>query len=109
VIPIPWFNADSKMYAHPKPRQAGLEAMGLWLVCGTYASDNLTDGQIPLWYIQSWPRGLKLAGNLVAVNLWTKTSDGYQFNAWDEYQRTREQVLADREKAKDRQRQRRSR
>ncbi|WP_168928746.1 hypothetical protein [Sinomonas albida] len=39
---MPWFNADSKMHSHPKIRAAGLEAMGLWPVSGTYAAEFLT-------------------------------------------------------------------
>ena len=34
------------MHSHPKQRKVGLEAMGLWLVCGTYCTDYLTDGLV---------------------------------------------------------------
>ena len=48
-----WVNSENKTYSHPKPRKAGLEAMGLWLVCGTYCTDYFTDGLV---------RGLLAAG-----------------------------------------------
>jgi hypothetical protein len=40
------FNADDKMHSHPKSRIAGLEAMGLGLLAGTYCTDYLTDGAV---------------------------------------------------------------
>jgi hypothetical protein len=91
---VPWFNADSKMYLHKKCRNAGLAAMGLWLMCGTYSSDNLLDGHVPDWYVASWPQGSKLAKKLVEVRFWDEAEDGYQIRSWAEYQRTKEQVLA---------------
>lgn len=90
-----WFNADDKMHSHPKMRVAGLEAMGLWLVSGTYCTDYLTDGAVPTWFIESWPRGKALAKRLVEVRLWEENPDGYQFLSWGEYQRTKEKVLKD--------------
>ncbi|MCY1675603.1 hypothetical protein OVA06_12950 [Pseudarthrobacter sp. SL88] len=43
-----WFNADDKMHSHTKSRLAGLDAMGLWLLVGTYCTDYLTYGAVPL-------------------------------------------------------------
>ena len=100
---MPWFNADDKMHSHPKPRQAGLEAMGLWLLAGTYCSDYLTEGFVPDWYVDSWPKGRRLAQKLVEVRLWEATGDGWRFLSWDEYQRTKEQIEEDRRKARERQ------
>jgi len=96
-----WFNADDKMHGHPKVRRAGLAAIGLWVLCGTYCTDFLTDGLVPLWYIESWPDGPKLAKHLVKCGFWESAPDGdYQFLSWGEYQRTKEKVLADREKTR---------
>jgi len=98
-----WFNADDKMHGHPKVRRAGLEAIGLWLVCGTYCTDFLTDGLVPAWYIQSWPKGPKLANHLVKCGFWEPASDGdFQFLSWSEYQRTKKKVLEDREQNRQR-------
>lgn len=99
-----WFNADDKMHSHPKPRKAGLEAMGLWVLCGTFCTDNLTDGYVPDWYIRTWPRGLKLAQKLVNARFWDEAEDGYQFLSWEEYQRTKAQVEDARKSWRDRQR-----
>lgn len=97
-----WFNADDKMHSHPKPRKAGLEAMGLWLVCGTYCTDYLTDGLVPAWYVDSWPKGKQLAQKLIKAGFWTPTEEDYRFLSWDEYQRTKKQVEEDKAKARER-------
>jgi hypothetical protein len=99
---VAWFNADDKMHSHPKMRQAGLEAIGLWTLAGTYCTDYLTDGAVPAWFVESWPRGKQLAQKLVKADLWESTEDGWQFLSWAEYQRTKEQVLAAKEKAAER-------
>ncbi|MGV0109812.1 hypothetical protein [Arthrobacter sp. CP30] len=97
-----WFNADDKMHSHPKVRRAGLEAIGLWLVCGTYCTDFLTDGKIPGWFVDSWPRGKTLAKKLIATDFWEADGDDYMFRNWAEYQRTKDRVLKDRARAKER-------
>lgn len=97
-----WFNADDKMHSHPKMRAAGLEAMGLWLLAGTYCTDYLTDGQVPHWFIDSWPGGQALAQKLVATRLWVTDKGGYQFLSWSEYQRTKDKVLQDKANAAER-------
>ena len=97
-----WFNADDKMHSHPKMRAAGLEAIGLWTLAGTYCTDYLTDGAVPDWFVESWPKGKLLAGKLVKADLWESTADGWQFLSWGEYQRTKAQVIADKKKAADR-------
>ena len=92
-----WFNTDDKLHSHPKTRAAGLEAIGLWVVAGTYCTDYLTDGLVPEWFIDSWPRGKQLAQKLVQTKFWEAKPDGeYQFLSWSEYQRTKEKVLKDR-------------
>jgi hypothetical protein len=97
-----WFNADDKMHSHPKSRAAGLEAIGLWTLAGTYCTDYLTDGAVPTWFVESWPKGKLLAAKLVKAELWEAADDGWQFLSWTEYQRTKSQVLADKKKAADR-------
>lgn len=106
---MPWFNADDKLHSHPKTRQAGLEAMGLWVVAGTYCSQYLTEGVVPGWLIESWPKGRRIAQKLIDARLWEATGSDYLFLSWDEYQRTKEQVEDDRAKWRERQRKHRER
>lgn len=104
-----WFNADDKMHSHPKARAAGLEAIGLWLLAGTYCKDYGTGGHVPSWYIQSWPRGKQLAQKLTTARLWEEAEGGYQFLSWEEYQQTEQEVEENREKWRERQRRYRDR
>lgn len=66
-------------------------------MAGSYSTDYLTDGHVPAWFVDSWPRGKALAGRLVKARFWDEAEGGWQFRSWSEYQRMREQVL--REKA----------
>ncbi|MGP5256404.1 hypothetical protein [Glutamicibacter ardleyensis] len=97
-----WFNADDKMHSHPKVRNAGLEAIGLWLVSGTYCTDYLTDGAVPEWFVTSWPKGKQLAAKLVTAGLWETAPDGWKFLSWTEYQRTKTQVIEEKARAAER-------
>lgn len=98
-----WFNADDKMHSHPKVRAAGLEAIGLWTVCGTYCTDYLTEGVVPKWYVDSWPRGPRLAQRLVDASLWEAHPDGWRFLSWDEYQQSKNAIEEKRERWRKRQ------
>lgn len=44
---MPWFRIDDKAHSHPKLIKAGNAAIGLWLRCGAYAAQHLTDGIVP--------------------------------------------------------------
>ncbi len=101
---MPWFRTDDQLHAHPKPRRAGLAAMGLWTLAGSHCMAYLTDGVVERWFVESMPDGTKLARKLVTAGLWDEHPDGWVFHDWAEYQFTREQVLADREGAAERMR-----
>ncbi|WP_156316598.1 hypothetical protein [Leucobacter japonicus] len=94
-----WYKVDDQLHAHPKARRAGLEAMGLWTLAGSHAMSYLTDGFVEAWFVESWPHGSDLAGELVREGLWLEVPGGWQFHDWGKYQPTRESVLADREAA----------
>lgn len=77
--------------------------MGLWVVAGAYASQYLTDGFVPEWYVDSWPSGRKLAQRLEAADLWVHVEGGWAYHQWQERQPTKEQVEADRKATRARQ------
>lgn len=88
-----WFNADDKMHSHPKSRVAGLEAMGLWLLAGTYSVDNGTPGSVSDEYVASFRRGKRLAQDLTKAGLWERTNDGWNFAGhWKVTQRARQPI-----------------
>lgn len=82
-----WFKVDDKFHSHNKVRKVLAEepaAVALWVVAGSWSSDNLTDGFIPdhqlPWLI---PTGAdSLAQKLVTAGLWKRVRAGYQFHEW---------------------------
>lgn len=105
-----WFKTDDKLHGHIKSRRAGVEAMGLWVLAGSYCADNLTDGfvsaDVPT--ILAGRDGDKLAQKLVDARLWHIVDGGWQFHDWAEYQPTSESVRTRRTEAKQRMESRRS-
>ena len=118
-----WFKCDDQLHGHPKARDAGLEAMGLWVVAGTYSAAYKLDGFIPAHYVASWPKGRTLARNLVGPVLWhvnspdlvceclpagaDLTKPGWWMHDYQDYNPTADEVEKDREAARERQRRRR--
>lgn len=66
---MPWFRIDDKAHSHPKILRAGNAALGLWLRCGSYAAQHLTDGIVPGIIAELY--GTKpQAAKLVKAGLW---------------------------------------
>lgn len=84
-----WFKVDDKFHDHRKPRQAGKAAIGVWVLAGSWAADNLTDGFIPESILSRWGNR-KDAERLVTAELWEPArrngEQGWQFHHWDDYQ-----------------------
>jgi hypothetical protein len=104
-----WFKVDDNAHSHSKFRKCGLEAAGLWLMCGSLCGSQLTDGFVPEWFVKTWPKGLKLASLLVSAGLWERVEwddpereNGWYFHDWDHFQPSRKQILAGREKTRER-------
>lgn len=113
VTDIPWFKVDDTLHSHPKTRRAGLAAMGLWTVAGSYSMAYKTDGFVPTWFVAGLPTGKRLAKQLVDCGLWSHEvrdgDPGFIFHDWADYQPSSDEIEADREKARERQRARRQR
>jgi hypothetical protein len=96
---VTWIRVDDKLHDHRKARAAGATAMGVWVLAGSWAADNLTDGFVPASLLPRWGRQRE-ANRLVEVGLWhTDEQDGEQgwrFHEWDERQPTRAQKLEER-------------
>lgn len=108
---MPWFRMDDGFHSHPKAKRAGLAAVGLWSLAGTYSAAYKLGGFVPEWFVDGWPQGRKHARSLVEARLWSvsaKDSEpGWQFHDWDDFQPTVEEIERDREHARERQRRRR--
>lgn len=94
-----WFKVDDALHSHMKAMRAGTAAMGLWVLAGSWASDQLTDGWVPEYAIHRWsPGAVELAAKLVSAGFWVvgerDGEPGWRFHEWEEHQPTREEVLA---------------
>lgn len=99
---MPWFKVDDKLHSHPKRYRAGLAAMGLWTIAGSWASDQLTDGFIPADILKALGGTKAHAKSLVDAGLWDEEPGGYRFHDWAEQNPTRADVHADRQRERDR-------
>lgn len=109
---MPWFKADDGLPDHRKVRRAGTAPMGLWVLAGTWAARNLTDGFVPREIAKRWdPRG-SYARSLVKSELWIEAvhdgEQGFQFHDWEGYQPMKAVVEAEREAARERMKKRRA-
>src|SRR5215469_8171050 len=106
-----WFRVDDGFHSHPKVLPTSLEARGLWVTAGSWASSHLTDGFVPLAAIASLGGSPTLADELVTAGLWKRRKcgkvTGYQFHDWTKKNPTREAVENERAAAAERQRRRR--
>ncbi|MDH6123423.1 mucin-2 [Kitasatospora sp. GP82] len=64
-----WFKVDDTAYSHPKLIKAGNAALGLWLRCGAYTAQHLTEGRIPGVVAAMFGTGPQ-AAKLVTSGLW---------------------------------------
>ena len=106
---MPWFKVDDGLHAHRKVARAGIEAMGLWVVAGSWCADQLTDGFIPDYMARRLDPDFEVhAAALVAAKLWIPgekdDETGWWFHQWSEEGRqpTAESVNAKRDEARER-------
>ena len=114
-----WFKVDDSFHGHPKvkriPRSARKAAVALWTLAGSYCSFHLTDGHLLADDVLDNGGSTKDAEQLVAVGLWHSHGHNcdrcpdvpegeYLFHDWLDYNPSREQVLAERKAAAERQR-----
>lgn len=95
---MPWFNVDDG-FSNSKPvlripRRYRCTAIGLWTLAGSWSAKELTDGFIPDHTLEEFASNASIAGHLVKAGLWSKVSGGWQFEGWEKWQKTKEQVLA---------------
>lgn len=119
-----WVRVDDHFDEHEKIVGVGPLGLALYVAGLCFCNRNLTDGFIPAPKARSlmdWhgiglfePKGLggplhgadgeTVAGWLVAAGLWEEVDGGYQVHDYGEYQPSREQVVAERKAAAERQR-----
>lgn len=101
-----WIKLEDSFVDHPKVADAGHLAGWLY-VCGLcYCSRHLTDGRIPKTVVPrltDLAKPMVVARRLVEVGLWLDRGDCYEVHDYDDYQRSAEQVVRERETARRRQ------
>lgn len=100
---MPWFRLDEGFHSHPKILKAGNEAIGLYVRCGTYAAEHLTDGFIPEQVALQYGTPA-LAESLVQSKLWRRVRGGWRMPDYLDYNPSAEQVKKERKQAAERQR-----
>lgn len=118
---MPWFAIDDNADSHPKIIAAGNAAVGLWARAGAYVSRHLTDGIVPGDVAKMFGSKPQIA-KLVAVGLWhpaghdcphpkcAQPAPGdYYMHDYLEYNQSRAQVLAKRERVAAKKRDQRAR
>lgn len=105
-----WFKVDDGLHSHRKAVRAGVPAMGLWVLAGSWASDQLTDGWVPDYIAARLDPGQfeKHASALVKAGLWFPDEHdgerGWWFHQWQDHQPSAKSVHEKRDAAKERMR-----
>lgn len=96
---MPWFKVDDSFHSHPKVLATTPAALGLWVVAGAWSSANLTEGFVPDHALPRLiPDSEPLAKELVSNGLWTRAKGGYRFHDFAEYNPTRSEAIAARDR-----------
>lgn len=107
---MPWFRVDDGFWSHPKVVELSPEAVALWVRGGSYAAQHLTNGKITAGAMRMLGGAREAADELVLAGLWVQDgTSAWVFHDWATYQPTKEQVEADREKAREKKRAQRAR
>ena len=90
-----WFKVDDSMPFNTKTLMCSLEAIGLWVLAGAWASQQLTNGQVPKQVLPALRANEDVAAELVQAGLWIedKENSKYYFHDWEKYNPTSEEVL----------------
>ena len=103
-----WFKVDDGLHASRKfqsiPKRARFAAVGVWTIAGSWSADQLTDGFVPDYMLELWGSPPSAPSALVEAGLWDRTSGGYLFCNWLEYQPRKADVDAEREASRARMR-----
>lgn len=97
-----WFRVDDGFHNHPKVMQAGTPAAGLFIRCGSYAAQHLTDGFVPDDVVKTYGTRAMVT-RLVDAGLFVRVPGGYKIHDYLDWNPSREKVLAEREAARVRQ------
>ena len=108
-----WFKVDDGFHASHKlqsiPARHRFAAAGLWVVAGSWAANQLTDGNVPDYMLKTWGATPAVIECLVNAGLWSRVQGAYTFCSWREYQPSKADVEAERAASRARMREIRAR
>lgn len=116
-----WFKVDDAFHSSKPvlkiPRRYRAQAVGLWILAGTWSAQEESDGFIPEYVLEELCGTPAIASHLVRAGLWIEVTGesqegsaipdgssgvsggaGWQFHNWAKYQPTREELEEKREK-----------
>lgn len=99
---MPWFKVDDAFHGHPKVMELSPAAVGIWTLAGSWCANYLTDGEIKLPIVRRLGGTEEMIRELVEADLWIDMDGTYQFKDWAEYQPLKEEVMAERNAARER-------
>lgn len=100
-----WAKIDDHFATHPKIIAAGGDAAWLHVCALCYCAEHLTDGLVPkalVGRLSDRKRPHALASRLVEVGMWLDDGEAYRLHDYLDWNPSREQVLREREAAKER-------
>lgn len=102
-----WVKLDDKFHGHRKTLAlfdgpCPGDAIALWTLANSWCGDQLTNGQVPLAFVRRSGLDKHAADELVRVELWHRTEDGYVFHDWLARNKSRDQVEKERADALER-------
>ena len=102
-LDMPWFKIDDSWHSHPKVREAGNAAAGLWVRIGSYCSQYATEGFIRGEVVRDFGTKREIE-RLIVVGLLARVEGGFQIPDFLEYNPTAESVKKQRKATAERQR-----
>ena len=99
-----WFKVDDQFFSHPKALMCSTRALGVWVLMGSWSSQQLTDGFIPQGALGIVRATDEDVAELVAAGLLGKAKCGWKMHDFAAYNPASEKVKSDRAKEADRKR-----
>ena len=120
-----WFKVDDAFHSSKPvmriPRRYRAQAVGLWILAGTWSAQEESDGFVPEFVLEELCGTPAIASHLVRAGLWVEVTGesqegstvskrssaisddhGWKFKNWGKYQPTRAQLEENREKERER-------
>lgn len=98
-----WFRIEDSFHSHPKVKLAGNAATGLWVRCGSWSAQYLTDGHVPLHVVADFGKPREIDA-LVAARLWVPEDDCMLMPDFLDYNQSKDDVDKRRRRDADRKR-----